>query len=1094
MSLKLSVILGRIFLIITLVASAGSSWADGHDSFDDPPPSDSSAADTVKNMEGRAFVVPPKSISDIEQILNSRQTNDPKRAETDRLLIAEGEPEVGTKSERLAQYIERADAFERMGRSSGLMRNLKAASKLFDSSSVLRSDVVVRALGIKMRFAMALIENGLFDEGLEEVRTVQRWTGRINLRMTKARLISETAYLQALSGRHKEAEESAREAIDGYINAGNTNFYAQNTYLQHLTECIIERMQGTMSWLRGENQKSIKFLRSSKEACKSYYETGGVTGGQYSVTSASVEPRSYRGERMYRQVIDLYVDALVSAGRSLEAESVIREAIKSSLSSTGPNSILTTNHLLSLSSVLLAQGRLKDAGTIAGKIIGLHEAAGFSDKNTSKLKAHLVKARSLAGQGLWREAGFEFSFIQESIGGKRSVLTSSLRKSPAYGLALSYSGKHIDAEKLLSGLVKLNESALGDKSITTALSKGALGVALKRSGKSTEAKPLLEEVLPVIASHSRKSTMESTMDAEFNQWKKIVYEAYLDELAKRFAKTKDPAISARAFEIAQLSAGGSVQRAFAASSARASADNSELSAVIRKYQDLVQRSKNLNGLLLSRINKAGGEESEEALNTLRKQISDIKTAQESMADDIEERFPDYSNLMNPKPVSLEVVKGSLASDEALIVTHVGREKTYVWAIPKAGAAAFSASDLGRKVLQKDVGSLRRSLNPLVETLDDIPEFNVILAGKIYSELLQPVSGGWKNAKNLLVVPSGPLGQLPFSVLVTKDTEVDASSETYFANYKNVPFLVKSHAVTVVPSVSSLIALRNLPSNKQKRKNFIGIGDPFFSKEQALEAEEERQSLQIATRGGITVRGLPIRLRAAPKLGGVATADIALLPRLPDTADEVMGIARVSMADLEKDVFLGRDANEEKLKELDLAKYKIIVFATHGLMSGDLDGLTEPALALTSPAVSGKKGDGLLTLGEILALKLDADWVVLSACNTASADGETSEAMSGLARAFFYAGARALLVSNWPVETISAKKLTTDIFRRQADNPSLSRAQALRRSMVKLLDGPGFTDEKGKTLFAYAHPIFWAPFALVGDGGALTEAKARERAN
>jgi len=169
--------------------------------------------------------------------------------------------------------------------------------------------------------------------------------------------------------------------------------------------------------------------------------------------------------------------------------------------------------------------------------------------------------------------------------------------------------------------------------------------------------------------------------------------------------------------------------------------------------------------------------------------------------------------------------------------------------------------------------------------------------------------------------------------------------------------------------------------------------------------------------------------------------------------------------------------------VDLAKYKIIVFATHGLVAGDLDGLTEPALALTSPAVTGEGGDGLLTLGEILALKLDADWVVLSACNTASADGETSEAMSGLARAFFYAGARALLVSNWPVETVSAKKLTTDIFRRQAEQPGLSRAQALRRSMMKLINGPGFTDQSGKTLFSYAHPIFWAPFTLVGDGGA-----------
>ncbi len=122
------------------------------------------------------------------------------------------------------------------------------------------------------------------------------------------------------------------------------------------------------------------------------------------------------------------------------------------------------------------------------------------------------------------------------------------------------------------------------------------------------------------------------------------------------------------------------------------------------------------------------------------------------------------------------------------------------------------------------------------------------------------------------------------------------------------------------------------------------------------------------------------------------------------------------------------------------------------------------------------------MGEILGLKLDADWVVLSACNTAAADGAGAEAISGLARAFFYAGARSMLVSNWPVETASAKALTTDLFQRQAKDPSISRAEALRQSMVALIDGPGFVDAEGQTVFSYAHPIFWAPFTLVGDGG------------
>lgn len=122
--------------------------------------------------------------------------------------------------------------------------------------------------------------------------------------------------------------------------------------------------------------------------------------------------------------------------------------------------------------------------------------------------------------------------------------------------------------------------------------------------------------------------------------------------------------------------------------------------------------------------------------------------------------------------------------------------------------------------------------------------------------------------------------------------------------------------------------------------------------------------------------------------------------------------------------------------------RVLAFATHELVPGDLDGLTQPALALSAPSVTGEAEYGLLTLGEILGLRLDADWVVLSACNTGSADGVGSEAVSGLGWAFFYAGSRALLVANWLVETTSAKALTTELFRQQAQSGSTHRAKAL----------------------------------------------------
>ena len=131
----------------------------------------------------------------------------------------------------------------------------------------------------------------------------------------------------------------------------------------------------------------------------------------------------------------------------------------------------------------------------------------------------------------------------------------------------------------------------------------------------------------------------------------------------------------------------------------------------------------------------------------------------------------------------------------------------------------------------------------------------------------------------------------------------------------------------------------------------------------------------------------------------------------------------------KALYLGKAANEQNVETIDLSRYRIVAFATHGLVPGDLDGLTQPALALSAPDVAGVQGDGLLTMEKILALKLDADWVVLSACNTAAGAGAGAEAASGLGSAFFYAGTRALLVTNWSVQSASARDLTTELFRR-----------------------------------------------------------------
>jgi CHAT domain-containing protein len=549
-------------------------------------------------------------------------------------------------------------------------------------------------------------------------------------------------------------------------------------------------------------------------------------------------------------------------------------------------------------------------------------------------------------------------------------------------------------------------------------------------------------------------------------------------LLGRLGPSAGPDIANDTFQLAESIRSRSVQKALTAAGARMNTTDPKLAAALRREQDLRQQIGTQLGQLNSLLALPAAQRDESGVAAMHKDIDNKRAEHLRVRADIDRQFPDYAELIDPKPPATVQIKEMLKPGEALLSFYFGRDASFVWAISQDGKVEFAALRESAAAIDDKIKKLREALEPQAAMISDIPKFDLALSHDLYKTLLGPVNAAWSDAKSLIVVTNGALGLLPLGVLTSAPHEL-SNDGPIFAGYRGVPWLSRTHAVTMVPSAAALRTLRRLPPGSPHRQTLIAFGDPWFNDKQAAEATAE--NVQLAA-SDVQMRGIPLKRRAGPQIDGLDSAELGQLPRLPDTADELRSIALALEADPTKALHLGKDANEQLVKKTDLSGFKIVAFATHGLVPGELDGLDQPALALSAPSVAGVEGDGLLTMQEILSLKLDADWVVLSACNTGVGAGAGAEAASGLGRAFFYAGTRAILVTNWSVHSQSARELVTDLFHRQAADAKLSRGEALRQASMALLDGKGFTEEKGETLFTYAHPLFWAPYSIIGDGG------------
>ncbi len=777
----------------------------------------------------------------------------------------------------------------------------------------------------------------------------------------------------------------------------------------------------------------------------------------------------------------------INAGKLNEAELSARKGLRAALEYYGTKANLSVGEFVSsLAVVMMARGRFDDALKLIDEGKSIYTNAGLAISSSRFNKFNFLSALVSFYKHNFVDSVKQFDELAKNLKENPLVYEQLYRSNSQRLMAYVLAGRSETVLPEIEIAFAEQVERMGKNHRHTALVQATRASALADLGKDKQALSDYRESIPRILQRSLGGGVAT--DTVGDQiFQRMILEQYLALLARMedtgetFEDDFDPL--SESFQIAGQARLGSVARALAASSARAATRDPELSKLARAEQDSIHQIKALYAKISELTSAPENQVDREVISTLRERIDALRKSRSQIIETIEKKSPEYADLINPKPATLEQAQSILLDNESLITTYVGQDKMYLWAIPSHGEPRFATIKIEKDYLVSTVNGLRSSLDPQAESLGDIPEFDLDIAFELYQSVLEPVKSGWENARSLLVIAHGPLGYLPFSLLPTESGALPEDQAPLFSNYRNVPWMAREYAITTLPSVTSLINLRNLPATESV-KNFIGFGDPWFSLEQADAALEEIAESQVAisSRGLPVVRAAPVTLRAVPRTRAVDSAQIGLLPRLPDTAKEIESIAHALNSDPGESLFIGKAASEEMVKDMDLSGTSVIAFATHGLIPGDLDGLDQPALALSSPKVTGGEGDGLLTAGEVLGLKLDADWVVLSACNTAAGDGAGAEAISGLGRAFFYAGTRSLLVSNWPVESTSARALTTSVFKNQSSNPEMNRSTALQLAMLEMIDNGGYKDPDGNLIFSYAHPIFWAPFTLVGDGG------------
>jgi CHAT domain-containing protein/Tfp pilus assembly protein PilF len=980
---------------------------------------------------------------DVEVGLAKLSAQDEKRY---REILATPVDESQLNLKKIVAHKEKEHAFAMLGESNGREQNLLAWSKIDPEGkwSLRQYWSVMGKFDDALRIGNEIINESRFPPSAVRIRVYVAHDYLLTNQIDKAKELldkAESIIKYEFSGVRRGRADTAL-----WILRGEAEFYAyKSIYLLR-----IGKSEDAMNMGRIAVEKSKEMLKA--------------------VTTLDSELYRTYAKRTATQTAGNIVAQQISLGQFVNAEWSLREALKVAKENGFNDSHMFLFHLLT-SDIMNGTSQYKQALQYAEKSEKTFLNQGYQKASVNWMRSKSRELTALAGLNEWSKA---LTVLQDAYSETKGTLfePKNTLDGKLIGLIQIKNNRIDDAISVLSEGFKNDSTNYGPKHYYTAISQGLLGVAYWKKGDLAKARAELESARTIINSPDSLSGdfSESAIQRKTNRF---IFESYMQMLAQ--TAQNSPQDAETLFLLSDQVNSSSVQQALSEAAVRSGVNIPGLSDVIRKEQDAKNEMATLVTYIANQNAQQDTKQNPQVVEQMRKRLFELEGLRKGYKAAIQKGYPEYFQLIQPKAPSTQEIAKLLAEDEVFVSILPMAGETYVWGIDHKGQTKFHRSDWSEQKTNTTVDALRKTLD-VAGLGKRMPKFDYQGAHAIYKAFFEPLGELTQGKKHMVVSTSSALAKLPFAVLQTQAFNG--------ANPVDAPWLVKSMAVSHVPTASGWMSLKRFGKVPHSVEPMVAWGDPLFDGKavqkmaDAAKAEkaDKPSGTQVAmAETGTTVRSV-LNTRSAASLE-VSDADAYLtyskIPPLPETRDEVEELAKILGADAKSDLYLGANATRASVLKSStsgqLHKKQVVVFATHGLLAGDLPNLSQPALAMA--ATANPADSPLLTLEDVLSLKLNADWVVLSACNTAGADGRAEEAMSGLARGFFFAGSRSLLVTHWSVESESAMQLTTNAFASYKKDAAMRRSEALRQSMLAVMKSP-----------AFGHPAFWAPYALVGEGG------------